>query len=625
MLQAIRSKAETYVVKVLFAALTATFALWGIGDIFRNWGTDTSVAKVGPVEISADQVSKEARAEIDQLRQVLPNGIDADQAKQLGILNTAVERIVGGTLLDLETQRLNLLVSNDAVRQAIVGDPNFKGQQGSFDHDRYVQLLAANQLSESTYESSVRTQMIRNQLTDAVSDGMSPPAAMVDALYRSRAERRIADIVTLTPAAVPAPPTPTDEQISTYYNAHKDDFRSPEERAITVATLKLDDIASTIAVTPDKLKSEYASRQSDYQTPEQRNIKQMLLPDEATAKSAKAQLDSGQDFASVAKTLANADASSTDLGWVKKDDLPDQLAGVAFSLPKGKASDPVQTSFGWHILMVTDIKAAATQSLDSVKDALTKDIQRDAAGDAIAKTANDIDDATAGGASFDQVVQKFGLKAQKIAAIDAQGRGADGKPVDLPQPNDAVLQQAFTAGQGETSPLSELGEDGYFLVHVDKVTPAAVRPLDDARKDVIASWQAEQQKSALQKLAASMVGDVNSGKSLKDVAGAHKLTMTTSQPLARTGDAPTTPPSVIAALFSAKPNAAVSAAAGDNVVVAQLKTIQPADPAQDQAGVKQLTDQLSASIKSDMLNAYTQTLRTTFPVEVNQTNLDHVL
>jgi len=188
-----------------------------------------------------------------------------------------------------------------------------------------------------------------------------------------------------------------------------------------------------------------------------------------------------------------------------------------------------------------------------------------------------------------------------------------------------VLQQAFTAGQGETSPLSELGDDGYFLVHVDKVTPAQVRPLSDARKDVIAAWQAEQRKDALEKLATSMVGDVNGGKSLKDVAAAHKLTMTTSPPLSRTSDAPTAPPSLIAALFGAKPNGAVSAAAGDNVVVAQLKSIQPADPAQDQAGVKQLTDQLSASMKSDMLDAYTRTLRTTFPVQINQTNLDHVL
>ncbi len=84
---------------------------------------------------------------------MLPNGIDADQAKQLGILNSAVERIIGGTLLDLETRRLKLLVGNDAIRQAIVDNPAFKGQTGSFDRDRYVQLLAANQLTEAHLRS----------------------------------------------------------------------------------------------------------------------------------------------------------------------------------------------------------------------------------------------------------------------------------------------------------------------------------------------------------------------------------------------------------------------------------------------------------------------------------------
>jgi peptidyl-prolyl cis-trans isomerase D len=231
----------------------------------------------------------------------------------------------------------------------------------------------------------------------------------------------------------------------------------------------------------------------------------------------------------------------------------------------------------------------------------------------------------AGGATFEQVAQKFGLKTQTIATIDGQGRGADGKPIDLPQPSDGVLQAAFTAGQGETSPLSELGDNGYFLVHVNKVTPATVRPLDEAKKDVVAAWQAQQRKDALDKLATSMVGDVNGGKNLKDVAAAHKLTMTTSPPLSRTSDAPAAPPSVIAALFGAKPNGAVSAASGDNVVVAQLKTIQPADPAADQTGVKQLGDQISASMKSDMLDAFTRSLRQTFPVQINQTNLDHVL
>lgn len=625
MLQAIRSKSESYLVKILFAILTATFALWGIGDIFRNWGTDTSVAKVGGQEISADQVGQEARTEMDQLRTSLGTAIDVDQAKQLGLLDSALQRIVGSVLLDLETQRLHLRVGDDAVRQTIMSDPNFKGQQGGFDHDRYLQLLAANHLSEDNYQNSVRSQMIRSQLTDAVADGMSPPTEMVNSLFRAQAERRTADIVTVTPAAVPAPPAPTDEQLNAYYNAHKDAFRTPEQRAITVATMTLDDVASTIAVSPDKLKSEYAARKNDFATPEQRDIQQMLLPDEATAKTAKAQLDAGKDFATVAKSIANADAASTDLGWVKHDDLPAQLADIAFKLPKGKASDPVETSFGWHLLMVSDIKPAQTQSLDAVKDQLTKEIQRDQASDAIDGTANNIDDAMAGGSTFAAVVQKFGLKTQTIAAVDAQGRGADGKPVTLPQPSEAVLQAAFSSAAGDTSQLTQLGDNGYFIVHVDKVTPAAVRPLADARNDVVAAWQADQKQQALGKLAATMIGDVDGGKSLKDVAAAHKLTVTTTQPLTRTGGDPATPPALVAALFGAKQNGAVSAPSGDNVVIAQLKSIQPADPKTDQAGAKQLSDELSGEMKTDMVGAFTQDLRANFPVQINQANLDHVL
>src|SRR5580704_7268518 len=119
MLQAIRSKATSYVVKVLFALLAATFTLWGIGDIFRNWGTDTTVAKVGGKSITADQVSQALRDQIAQMRQVLGSSIDMEQAKQLGLVNAALQQIVSGNLIDLEVNRLGLAVGDEAVRQAI--------------------------------------------------------------------------------------------------------------------------------------------------------------------------------------------------------------------------------------------------------------------------------------------------------------------------------------------------------------------------------------------------------------------------------------------------------------------------------------------------------------------------
>ncbi len=624
MLQAIRTRANSFVVKLLFGLLTATFALWGIGDIFRNWGTDTTIAKVGSKEITADQVNQAVRDQLAQLRSVLGNDIDMEQAKQLGIVNTALQQIVGADLIDLEVKRLGLDIGDDAVRQAIYDNPSFKGPSGNFDRDRYAQLLAANQLTQTQFETSMRQAMARMQLTNAILAGMTPPSILVDTLYRARAEKRTADMVTLTPGDVPAPPAPTEEQLAAFHDSHQDAFRKPEQRSFTLALLRVDDVAATIKVPDDKLKEEYQSRQDEFRTPEERNVQQLLLPDEEKAKAAKAALDGGKDFAAVAKDAANADATTTDLGWVKRDDLPPELAQTAFSLAEGKASDPVHTSFGWHILRVSGIKAETVQPFDAVKDKLAQEIARDQAGDQIAKTANDIDDALAAGTPFAEVAQKFGLKTQQVVNIDAQGHGADGKQVDLPSPSDNILHTAFATDADQTSSLIELGEEGYFFLHVDKVAPSVVQPLAEAHGTAVSLWQADQKQQALAKLAAAITQEVNGGKSLKDVAAARKLTLTTTPPLQRMGGSDAVPPALVVALFGTKEGGAVSAPAGDNFAVAQLKSIAPADPAKDANAVQPVSDEIANQMRNDVMGAFDQALRTHFSVEINQANLDRL-
>ena len=84
MLQAIRSRAGSYVVKVLFALLILTFGLWGIGDIFRSRGTDTVVATVGNQIIRAEELQTALRRAIEQLSARFGSAIDPQQAKRRG-------------------------------------------------------------------------------------------------------------------------------------------------------------------------------------------------------------------------------------------------------------------------------------------------------------------------------------------------------------------------------------------------------------------------------------------------------------------------------------------------------------------------------------------------------------
>ena len=537
MLQAIRSKATSFLVKILFGLLIVTFGLWGIGDIFRSGSSDTTVAKVGGRSISADQLNQQVQTQLDRLRGLFGGSIDADQAKQLGVVDQALQGLIQTKLVELEINRLGLAIGDQAVRDAIVANPAFHNQAGAFDRTIYNQVLSTNHLTDPQFEAMQRGDLLKTQLSSALADGMTPPKALVDTLYRARAERRVADILTLPPSAAGTVAKPTEAQIDEFYHAHQDRFQAPERRSFEVAMLRLDDLAAGIEVSDDELKQAYAQRRDEFNTPEQRQIQQMLLPDEATAKAAEAQLAAGKDFAAVAKDVAGMnDPSALDLGWVKPADLPPELADPAFALAQGGTTAPVKSSFGWHILRVAGIKPAEEQSYDQVKDKLKLEVARDRAADHMADVANSMDDAIAGGASFADTAKKFSLKTASATAIDADGKDEAGKAADLPEAaRPAILKTAFATDSGQTSSLTEMGDEGYFLVQVDKVIPAAAKSLAEVHDEVAKLSQDDARQQALQKVADAIAQEVNSGKSLKDVAAARRLTVTTTAPLQRTG------------------------------------------------------------------------------------------
>ncbi len=138
-------------------------------------------------------------------------------------------------------------------------------------------------------------------------------------------------------------------------------------------------------------------------------------------------------------------------------------------------------------------------------------------------------------------------------------------------------------------------------------------------------WQEEQQQAALQKVAEAMAQEVNAGKSLKDVAAEHKLAVLTSTPLTRDGGDARVPPPLVAKLFDAKTGAAVTDATTGNVVVAQLLSVEPADPAKDTAAVQQMSKDVGTTLQTDMLGQFSQGLRHTFPVKIDQASVDRLL
>jgi len=622
MLQAIRSKAGSFIVKLLFGLLILTFGIWGIGDIFRTRSSDTAIATVGAHVIRADELQTALRRALEQLSARFGSSIDLQQAKQLGLVDETLNQLIDRSLVDQEVARLQLDVSDDLIRNVITGNPSFRGSDGKFDRGLFNALLAANHLTEDQYVALLRHDTPRNDLLHAVTAGAVAPQSMVDLLYQYRNEKRIADIVSLPDASAGDVGQPSETDLRSFYEAHQDLFRAPEYRGFTLASLSPSDLAKDIEIPEAKLKEEYDQRQDELQIPERRQIEQILAPSEEKAKEAEAALAAGKDWRVVATTIAGQNPDTIDLGLLKREEMPSALADVAFELPLDRPSEPIKTPLGWHILRVVKIEPPVLQTFEQAKEKLEADLARQEAADRIYKVANQVDDALAGGAAMDDAAAKFGLKTTVVAAVDVGGHDPQDKPVTLPvAPND-VLKLAFATNEGQTSRVTETSDGGIFALHIDKVIPSAVKPLHEVEEKAVAAWQAENRRETVAKQADELAAAVKPDEKLATIAAEKGLKATTSPPFTRhPGQNSQVPTPLMDKLFAAKPGAIVTASDATGSYVAQLDEVQrPESPSQ--SATADLSRELDAGQRADLGEEFTQALRTRFPVDIHHQVLD---
>ena len=627
MLQAIRTRAGSIIVKVLFALLIVSFGFWGIytrSDYLQGHSPETVIATVGDRNIRAEELQQALQPAMERLRSQFGGTIDQQQMKQLGVVDTLLDQLINRALLDQETARLGLEASDDIVRSAIYDNPAFKGPDGRFDRGLFNQVLTVNHLTEEQLVERIRREVPRSQLLQAITAGVTVPKPVVETVYRHRAEKRIADIVAFPVASAPDVGQPNETDLANFHDAHADLFRAPEYRGFTVAGLAAADVQKPGSIPEEKIRQEYEQRKEEYELPERREVQQILAPSEEKAKEAAAAVAAGKDWKEVATSIGGMDPETIDLGLLKKDELPDLLAGVAFELPVDKPSDPIKSPLGWHILRVVKIEPPTTQTYEQAKEQIEAELSLQEAVGRLDKIANEADDALAGGASLPDLAAKFGLKLATIPATDTNGRDPEGKPVQIPVAPNEVMKTVFGTDQGQSSRMIDTPEGAIFAVHVDKVTPPEVRPLEQVKDQAIAAWQAEQKRAAVVKEAEALAAAVKPEQPLSKAAEAKKLTVTTSPPLSRSAQAGNpVPPALVSKLFAAKQGDVVTAADQTGAYTAQLKEIQVPENAPEEVA-KALTEQLRGDARVDVAGQFTEALRKRYPVEIKRDALDRM-
>ncbi|HUZ91445.1 MAG TPA: SurA N-terminal domain-containing protein [Methylocella sp.] len=522
MLESMRASAQGWlgrsIMAVLMGLIILSFAIWGIGDIFRGFGAN-NLAQVGSIEIGTDTFRNAYQTELQRQQRLERRNITNEEAHQYGLDRQILTRLVGEAALDDQARRLGLAASEEAIRRAIVSDDNFKGMGGQFDRRMFDAFLRDEGFTEKSYVRQQRGLQMRREIVDTLTSGLQLPKALLVSIHRYQTETRGVDYIVLPNAAAGPPPIPSQDELKKFFEEKQALYRVPEFRSLVVLTVTPASVAKPDDVPDADARNRYEEVKNErFGAPEKRAIEQILYSSEAEAKEARAKLDAGTTFDELLKekNLTSKDAS---LGTVTRKGLIDQsVADAAFSLKEGEVSAPVKAQFGTVLVRVSKIVASTVKPYSEVAEGLKREIALQRAQNDIGRLHDTIEDQRTSGKSLTEAARSIGLEPRVIAAIDRTGDDPQGLPVKDLADTKPLLKAAFDSDIGVDNDTLRVQGGGYQWFEITKIDKARQKTLDEAKTDVEKAWRNDQVERLLSAKAADLTKKLNAGESLAAIA-----------------------------------------------------------------------------------------------------------
>jgi peptidyl-prolyl cis-trans isomerase D len=332
----------------------------------------------------------------------------------------------------------------------------------------------------------------------------------------------------------------SDELIQAYYQKNQANYQTLEQVSVDYIELSLNDLAETIKPTEAQLKAFYEEQKDLYTTKERRKISHILFSfgkdgnDEAVlakAQLAQAQLTSKTFEALAAEVSDDKGTANTggDLGLFEIGGLEESLEKVASQLKQGEVSAPVKSSFGYHLLKVTELMPVQSKSFEEVKVDVTKAFQRKSAETNFYETVERLtevsyentDNLTAAAEAIGKTVQKSALFSKEKGEGIAQEA--------------AIRTIAFSEDvlAGNNSEPIELGTDKVLVLRLSEHQPSRVQPLAAVKQNIIDLLRQEKSLAQANNTAMALKKQLLSGKTLQALATENSLEMKTLVDLTR--------------------------------------------------------------------------------------------
>lgn len=626
MLNSLRKSATGIFVKILLGLLVISFVAWGIQDFFSG-RTDTTIAEVGDVNISANSFTEQFRRQLRYLQMQSGQTLSTEQARLYGVDDGVLNQMINDTAMELEAARIGIVASDKSVLKRLSEDERFFGPTGHYDPMTLRQILQSNGISETVFLTEQQANLRRDQIASAIVALVTAPETIVNALYRALSEQRIAEYFILSPAMVGDIPNPSESELKKYYDTQTALFVIPEYRGASIVTVRAEDLAKDISLSEKELREEYARRTHEFVTPEKRVVDQLPFKNPAAARTAWEEINKGKSLEEIAKAQGFKPEEIA-LGAVTREQmLSPEIASAVFSLAVGKVSAPVEGPLGTVLLRVREIQPGSERKFEEVRDIVQREATLDQARNKLYEFSNSIEDARAGGDSLKEIADHFNLSLRKIEAVDAQGQGTDGKPIaDIPNATQ-FLKDLFAYDVGEEVPMGETADGAFYWMDVDDIQPARRKPLAEVRDDVRARYINSVRTRRLSELATQLVDKGNKGTTMADIAKTVGAKVSTSEPLSRNTNNDIFSIDATKELFTAAASKFAQGPSGKEGarLIMRVKATHSSEPTPETPGMNEFRQQLASDMNNDLIQQFVAALRAREGVNIHKSTFDRAL
>ena len=514
MLQNMRDKSQSWVAKVIVGVIVLVFALTGWESISRFTSNDQKAAEVNGTVISTAELEQAVSLQRRQLSQQLqqmgqqfdPDMID-DNILRASVLQGLIDRAV---LLE-GARDANLRVSEQMVDQMLLNTPDFQ-VNGQFDANRFdVVIRNMGMSSRMAFRELVRQELTLAQLRNAYQ--ATAFATPQERQHLAQLEKQTRDFAVIELNIDSNSVEITDEQIEQYYSANQADFMSPETVVLEALTLSRSNFFDEVEVDDAALESLYHREIGNMV--ERRRASHILFDAEGDglqqAEAAKARLDAGEDFAELVKEFSQDTGTVNnggDLGYVDRDSFDPEFESALYALEENQVSDPVLSSFGYHLIKLTALQSSDVPSFESMRESLEQELKNEQVARRFVEASREL--ATLAYESEDLAEAARALNVEIDTHRPVERSGGEGLTA-----NPRVMAAAFSEDvlqNRRNSELIELDADTVTVVRVKEHHISEQLELAQVKADILDRLRFEQAVEQADQRAQELVTQLQDGK-----------------------------------------------------------------------------------------------------------------